>query len=72
LSESINRVIITEGNLRRGSDPMGWKTKDIWTYTRVTLLHGENSGEKTNQTHHGITHLAASIWVLFYKGVSEP
>jgi hypothetical protein len=71
LSESINRVIITGINLRRGSDQMGWKTKDIRTYTSVPLFREENADEQMNLTHGGITYLAVSSWILGYKGLSE-
>jgi hypothetical protein len=48
-SESINRVIITGGNLS-GSDSMGWRSKDIRTYTKIPLLRGEKPDEQTMRT----------------------
>jgi len=69
LSESINRVIITGRYLRRGSDLR--KQRDLWTYTRVPLLDGEEFGERTKEMHPGVTYLAGSSLIVGCKGISE-
>ena len=73
LSESSNCVIITGRYLRRGSDPHGFGSKEMFGRTRCFHYYAEyNSMSEGNVLWCVITYIAGSSWSIGSKGMSKP